>query len=174
MLHASWYICFWSLELNATISADYIPASGEDPGELCPNEFIAGSVLSLNCVVYGNSGDLTYSWSVMGNPPTPPECTSCDIDASSTTSTLNLRRPLYSYFAGIYTCTVSESGRPDSDNSDDFTVRVVGKRVCILCFVLYNNMVKRYRSFRCWNIWWWTNLWHWASSHSQQWHYSVW
>ena len=65
----------------------------------------------------------------MGNPPTPG-CTLCPI-ASSTTSTLNISvyGPLHSYHAGIYTCTVSESDRPESDNSDDFSVRVVGKRV---------------------------------------------
>ena len=122
-------------ELNVTISADYTPAPGEDPGELGPDEFTAGSVLSLTCIVQGNSGGLTYDWSVMENPPTPG-CTGtgCNIDTSSTTSTLDLRRPLYSYFAGIYTCTVSESDRPDSDNSDDFTVRVVGERMCTLSY----------------------------------------
>ena len=121
-------------ELNVTISANYTPAPGEDPGELGPNEFTAGSVLSLNCIVQGASGDLTYTWSVMGNSPTPG-CSVCG-SASSTTSTLTVGSPLYSYPAGNYTCTVSESGRPDSDNSDDFTVRVVGKRVCILCTAL--------------------------------------
>ena len=128
---------FLFLELNVTISADYTAAPGEDPRELGPNEFSAGSVLSLNCIVQGNSGDLTYTWSVMGNLSTPPECTSCDIDTSSTTSTLTLRRPLYSYYDGIYTCTVSESSRPDSDNSDDFTVRVVGKRMGIYPHLSY-------------------------------------
>ena len=117
-----------------TISADYTPAPGEDPGELGPNEFTAGSVLSLNCIVQGDSGDLTYTWSVMGNPPTPG-CVACPI-ALSTTSTLIVGSPLTSYRAGIYTCTVSESGRPDSDNSDDFTVRVVGKKMCIFFTVL--------------------------------------
>ena len=116
-----------------TISADYTAAPGEDPGKLGPNEFTACSALSLNCIVQGASGGLTYTWSVMGNPPTPG-CTGCNIDTSSTTSTLTVGSPLYSYRAGVYTCTVSESGRPDSDNSDDFTVRVVGKRnpMCIL------------------------------------------
>ena len=112
-----------------TISANYTPVSGEDPGELGPNVFRAGTTLSLNCIVQGNSGDLMYTWSVMENPDTPPECTGCGIDTSSTTSLLTVGRPLYSYFAGVYTCTVTESGRPDSNNSDDFTVRVVGKRM---------------------------------------------
>ena len=128
-------------ELNVTISANYTPAPGEDPGELGPNEFTTGSVLSLNCAVQGNSGDLTYTWSVMGNPLTPG-CGSCDIDTSSTTSTLTVGRPLYSYYAGIYTCTVSESGRPDSHSSDDFTVRVVGKKVFTMCTVLHRNIME--------------------------------
>ena len=126
-----------------TISADYTPAPGEDPGKLGPKEFTAGSDLSLICGVQGNSGgDLSYTWSVMGNPPTPG-CSRCGIKLS-TTSTLALSNvELTSYFAGNYTCAVSESGRPDSDNSDDFTVRVVGKRVCILCTVL--------SIMTCWN-----------------------
>ena len=117
-----------------TVSATYTAAPGEDPRELGPNEFTAGSILSLECIVQGYSGGLTYTWSVMGNPPTPG-CGSCGI-ASSTTSTLTVGSPLTSYHAGIYTCTVSESGRPDSVNSDDITVRVVGKRMCTLCNVL--------------------------------------
>ena len=121
-------------ELNVTISAGYTPAPGEDPVELRPNEFTAGSALSLECIVQGDSGDITYTWSVMGNPPTPG-CTSCPT-ASSTTSTLTVGSPLYSYRAGVYTCTVSESGRPDSDNSDDFTVKVVGERVCTVLSIV--------------------------------------
>ena len=116
-------IVHFSTGLNVTIRPDYIPAPGEDPGELGPNEFTAGSVLSLNCDVQGNSSSLTYQSSVTGNPDTP-ECTSCDIIPSSSTSTLRLA--LTSYLAGEYTCTASESGRPDSGNSDTFTVRVVG------------------------------------------------
>ena len=108
-----------------TISANYTAAPGEDPEELGPNEFTAGRLLSLNCIVQGS---LTYTWSVIGNPDTTG-CSECVTDTSSTTSTLTVGSPLYSYRAGIYTCTVSESGRPDSENSDDFTVRVVGKRV---------------------------------------------
>ena len=117
-------IVYFSTELKVTIRPDYRPAPGEDPGELGPNEFTAGSVLSLNCDVQGNS---TYEWSVTGNPDTP-DCTSCAIIPSSSTSTLRLAQSaLTSYFAGDYTCTVSESGRPDSGNSDTFTVRVVGE-----------------------------------------------
>ena len=108
-----------------TISADYTAAPGEDPDDLGPNEFTAGSVLSLICEVQGHSGDLTYDWTVTRNPDTP-RCIDCDI--SSTTSTLRLAQPaLSSYHAGIHTCTVSESGRHGSRNSDDFTVAVVGE-----------------------------------------------
>ena len=126
-----------------TISANYTTAPGEDPGELGPNDFTAGGALSLNCIVQGDSGSLTYAWSVMGNPDTPPECGStCNIDTSSNTSTLIMAssNSFFSFHAGNYTCTVSESGRPDSDNSDDFTVRVVGKRMCTLCTVLYHDI----------------------------------
>ena len=125
-------IVHFSTELNVTITPDYRPAPGEDPGELGPNEFTAGSVLSLNCDVQGNSSSLTYQWSVTGNPDTS-DCYGCDIIPSSSTSTLRLAQfALTSYFAGNYTCTVSESDRPDSGNSDTFTVRVVGE-MNILC-----------------------------------------
>ena len=123
-----------------TISANYTAAPGEDPGELSPNEFTAGSALSFNCIVQGDSGDLIYAWSVMGNPDNT-ECSECVIDTSSFTSILTVGNPLRSYYAGIYTCTVSESGRPDSDNSDDFTVRVVGKRMCMLYTVQYDIFI---------------------------------
>ena len=124
-------ILYYSIELNVTISADYNPASDEAPGELGSNKFTAGSELTLNCTVHGNSGVLTYVWSVRDNP----DITDCDdcvvIDTSSppTTSTLTLGQPsLNSYFAGIYTCTVTESGgTASSGNCDDFTVTVVGK-----------------------------------------------
>ena len=119
-------IVHFSTELNVTIRPDYRPAPGEDPGELGPNEFTAGSVLSLNCDVQGNSGSLTYEWSVTGNPDTPG-CTGCPIPSSSTSTLRLAQSALTSYFAGDYTCTVSESGRPDSGNSDTFTVRVVGE-----------------------------------------------
>ena len=121
----------FSTELNVTIRPDYRPAPGEDPGELGSNEFTAGSDLSINCDVQGNSGSLTYEWSVTGNPATP-NCTSCFIPSSSTSTLRLAQSALTSYLAGEYTCTVSESDRPDSRNSDTFTVRVVGE-MNILC-----------------------------------------
>ena len=115
-------------ELNVTVSALYQPAPGEVPGELGPNQFTAGSDLTLNCSVEGNSGALNYVWSLTGNPSTPSGCTSCVIDTSSTTFTLVVGRPeLFSYYAGNYTCTVSESGRLNSGNSHTFPVSVVGE-----------------------------------------------
>ena len=123
-------MCLLYTELKVTVSADYRPAPGEAPGELGPNEFTAGSELTLNCLAQGNSSELSYKWSVSGNPSTPPDCTGCDIDLSSTGSTrLVGKPPLYSYYAGVYTCTVSEAGRSDSGNGDNFTVTVVGKMV---------------------------------------------
>ena len=114
-----------------TVSADYTAAPGEDPDDLGPNEFTAASILILNCAVLGNSGTLTYEWSVTGNPNTS-DCEDCTtIGTPPYSSTLSLAQPaLNSYHAGIYTCTVSESGRPDSGNSDDFTVTVVGELMC--------------------------------------------
>ena len=120
-------------ELNVTISVNYTAVPGEDPGKLGPNEFTAGSILSLNCIVEGTKGSVTYSWSLRGNPTPPTECHRCNIDTSSTTSSLPLWSPLYSHFAGTYTCTVSETGRPDSSNSNDYTVTIVGEMMmCVL------------------------------------------
>ena len=119
-------IVHFSTELKVTIRPDYRPAPGENPGQLSPNEFTAGSNLSLNCDVQGNSGSLTYEWSVTGNPATPG-CGSCAMPSSSTSTLRLAQSALTSYFAGDYTCTVIESGRPDSGNSDTFTVRVVGE-----------------------------------------------
>ena len=108
-----------------TVTADYSPAGGEE--ELGPNQFTAGSLLSLICSVQGATGPVSYSWSVRDNPSTP-DCTWCDIDASSTEPTLTVGRPhLLSYYAGVYTCTVSDAGRSASINSEDFTVTVVGE-----------------------------------------------
>ena len=120
-------------ELNVTVNADYRPAPGEAPGELGPNEFTAGSELTLNCLAQGNSSELSYRWSVSGNPSTPDcENNGCDLDLSSTISSLAVGKPpLYSYYAGVYTCTASETGRFDSGNSYDFTVTVVGKHLAI-------------------------------------------
>ena len=114
-----------SPELSVAITVDYTPAPDEAPGELAANEFTAGSALSLNCMVQGASGTLNYSWSVEGNPATPPECAVCG-PPTSHMSTLQLGVILFSYRAGNYTCSVSESGRPGSGNSDSYTVRVVG------------------------------------------------
>ena len=112
-------------ELSVTVIADYRPAGGE--GELGPNLFTAGSLLSLVCSVHGTTGDLSYSWSVRDNPSTPGCIYWCDIDTSSTGPTLTVGIPqLFSYYTGVYTCTVSESGKSASTNSEDFTVTVIG------------------------------------------------
>ena len=115
-----------------TVSALYEPAPGEVPGELGPNQFTAGSNLTLNCSVQGHSGDLSYRWSLTGSPSTF-DCYSCNVDTSSTTSTLVVGR-LFSYYAGDYTCTVSESGRPNSGNSHTFPVNVVGELTYMYIF----------------------------------------
>ena len=60
-------IVHFSTELKVTIRPDYRPAPGEDPGELGPNEFTAGSVFSLNCDVQGNSGSVNFEWIVTGS-----------------------------------------------------------------------------------------------------------
>ena len=125
-----------------TIIEEYNPSPGEVPGELGPNEFTAGSELTLDCMVHGNSGDLTYEWSVRDNPDTTASgCTNCVIDTSSTTSTLTVGdSALYSYYAGIYTCTVTEDDGPeDSGNNDDFTVTVVGKMMIIIMYVINHH-----------------------------------
>ena len=112
-----------------TVSAVYRPAPGEVPGELGPNKFTAGSELTLNCLALGNSGEVTYRWFVSGNPSTPGCINNgCDIDLSSTTSTLTVEKPpLYSYYTGVYTCTASEDGSFGSGTN--FTVNVVGKHI---------------------------------------------
>ena len=69
--HEGRVIVRFSTELKVTIGPDYRPTPVEDPGELGPNEFTAGSVLSLNCDVQRNSSSVTYSWSVTGSPDTP-------------------------------------------------------------------------------------------------------
>ncbi len=135
--HAS-FIAIPPTELNITVIPDYITALGEPPGGLAADRFTAGSVLSLTCMALGGSGDLTYSWSTQGNPPLPSGCGACALPISNT-AILALGPPLYSYYAGTYTCTVSESGRPSSGNSDSYTVTVVGEchGVCTcVCSVL--------------------------------------
>ena len=113
------------------MSAVYTPAPAEK--KLGPNEFTAGSDLELVCDVEGNSSGVMYSWSVRDNSSTP-DCTQCDIDVSSTTSTLTVGRPpLLSYYAGKYSCSASETDRPNSDSSDEFAVIVVGKQYSLSC-----------------------------------------
>ena len=112
-----------------SVNEVYIPAPGENPGRSRPNEFTAGSKLKLNCAVEGNSGNLSYQWLVKDNISTEGcDDNNCTIDLSSTTSTLTLGNPpLLSYYAGNYTCNVSETGRPTAHNSDEFSVNVVGE-----------------------------------------------
>ena len=151
-LYYSHGFCY-SIELNVTVSVNYTPDPGEDPEKLGPNEFTAASSLILNCTVNGHSGGLTYAWSVTGNPDTP-DCYRCHIDTFSTTSLLALGRPaLSSYFAGVYMCNVSESGRPNSENSDDFTLTVVGMFMWILYLLYCVNVCHR-----CWVICWQENI----------------
>ena len=142
-----------------TVRAIYRPVPGEAPGELGPNDFTAGSDLTLNCSVEGHSGGLSYSWSVTGNSSTPPWCGSdCDIDTTSNIAVMSMgssstlvvgRPPLLSYYAGNYTCTVTEDGRSGSENSDVFLVNVVGE---FLAFFSLPVQSKLFCHFRCWNI----------------------
>jgi hypothetical protein len=112
--------------LNVRVAAVYSPAPGEIPGKLGPNQFTAGSVLTLQCLVEGHSGIVGYRWSLSGNRSTP-SCSRCNIDTSSTTAKLHLGIfSLYSYYAGVYTCTVNENGSPGSSSSSNFPVSVVG------------------------------------------------
>ena len=97
--------------------------------ELDPNAFTAGSLLELGCVVMGSSNNLVYEWSVRQKfKPVCPDNDRCHVNVSSTTSTLIVGRPhLLSYYAGNYTCNVSETDRPDTNNNADFSVTVVGE-----------------------------------------------
>ena len=95
--------------VSVSISAVYTPAPGEAPGILGPNQFTAGSILTLRCSAQGLSGNLSYRWSVSGNTSSS-NCTRCAVNVSSTTSTLVLS--LYPYFAGTYKCAVSGTGSP--------------------------------------------------------------
>ena len=109
------------------VSAIYTPASGETPGELGHNQFTAGSQLTLNCSVEGHSRNLTYSWSVTGNPSTPG-CYGCYIDTSSNIFSLVVGKPsLHSFHAGKYTCHVSETGKPNSSNYGNFSLTINGE-----------------------------------------------
>ena len=120
-----------------TVSAIHRPVPGEAPGELGPNNFTAGSDLTLKCSVEGHSGGLGYNWSVNSNPSTPG-CAAgrCDIDTMSNMAVMSIGSSstlvvgtfsLYSYYAGNYTCTASEDGRSASENSDVFLVKVFGE-----------------------------------------------
>ena len=118
-----------SPELNVTVTADYTAnpgeAPGEAPGELDVNEFRAGvGQFTLLCQVEGGNGTLSYQWTVERLPT--PECGGCSTP-SSITDTLFVDIALLSYFAGTYTCTVGEAGRPSSSSSDSFTFSVVGE-----------------------------------------------
>ena len=124
-----------------TVSAVYRPAPGEVPGELGPNEFTAGSELTLNCLAQGNTGVVSYRWTVSGNSSTPG-CTGCVIDLPSTTSTLAVGKPpLYSYYAGVYRCNASEAGRSESSNTYDFLVSVIGKfNGCYVILLFFHDI----------------------------------
>ena len=117
-----------------TITPNYISAPEENPEELGPNEFTAGGVLSLTCMAQGASGGLTYSWSVAGNPVPPSDCP-CYINIAPTTPILEVGPPLQSFRAGTYTCTVSETGKPSSESSEDFSVVLVGE-YCISVYMI--------------------------------------
>ena len=135
-----------------TISADYNPAPDEVPGKLGPNKFTAGSELTLNCTVHGNSGAVTYVWSVKDNPDTKncDDCVIIDILSPPSTSSLTVRKPaLFSYYAGVYTCTVTVSGKLyGSGNNDNFTVAVVG----IMIFTVFLDYNITNNLCRCWII----------------------
>ena len=112
-------------ELNVTVTADYTSYPGETPGELDFNEFRAGvGHLTLLCQVEGGMGTLSYQWTVERLPT--PGCGGC-YTPSSNADTLIVDVVLLSYFAGNYTCTVGEAGRPSSSTSDSFTFTVVGE-----------------------------------------------
>ena len=114
-----------SPELNVMVTADYTSYPEETPGELDVNEFRAGvGYLMLLCQVQGGSGTLSYQWTVERLPT--PGCYYC-YTPSSTTDTLIVDIVLLSYYAGTYTCTVIEDGRPSSSNSDSFNFTVVGE-----------------------------------------------
>ena len=123
-------------ELNVTLSAIYTPAPGGNHEKLGSNEYLAGSALLLKCTVEGNSSSVMYKWSVMENLQTP-DCSEmkCNIDTSSTTSVLTVGSPaILSYYAGDYTCNVSENGRRTATNSNIFTVNVFGKCISFILF----------------------------------------
>ena len=111
------------------MSAVYTPAPGENPEYLSPNEFTAGSKLELQCGVKGNRTSLYFTWHLKDNIITEScNMDRCTINLSSVTSTLTLGNPpLLSYYAGNYTCNVSETDRPTAHNADKFYVKIVGE-----------------------------------------------
>ena len=93
--------------------------------EVIGDKFKAGGDLTLHCDVLGHNGNLLYNWSVMNNTiPSCAEAKECSIDTTSNTSTLMVG--IYSFNAGIYTCTVNEKDKSLSTNSDTFSVKFVG------------------------------------------------
>ena len=121
---------FSSTELNVTIIAQHISTLWVFPGELGPNEFIAGIYLILRCIVHGESDSrqLNYDWSLTNNIEIG-ECFNCDTQFPTKPI---FQHQLYSYLAGTYTCTVSERGSLGSENSANFIVKAVGKIIAIL------------------------------------------
>lgn len=91
-----------------------------------PDEFTAGTTLSLDCSVMGNTLSVTYQWTRVYNF-TPMSCSNCNETKISTTHSQTVGKPLYSYHAGVYTCIASEDGKPDSTNNGSFTIKVVGE-----------------------------------------------
>lgn len=117
------------LELKVTVIVDYTPAQSETPEKLGPNEFTAGSHLTLICVVRGhsNSDNLRYHWSVAGSPSTPG-CTACSNVIPSATHRVVYHWKLYSWLSGNYSCSAREINKPEVySNSFIFIVKVVGK-----------------------------------------------
>ena len=103
-------------EPNAVISTIYTPVPEENPEKMGANEFTAGSVLILSCTVEGSVEQYNrYKWSTTGSASLG--CTECN------NSTLIVGGPpLYSGYAGNYTCTVN-----DTLSSRPFTVSVIGE-----------------------------------------------
>ena len=110
-------------ELKVEVSGVY-NAFGLISDTVSGDMLTAGGDLILHCNVMGNSSSITYEWSVMDSPTTSESCTSCSVDTTSTTSTLMVG--IYSYNAGVYTCTVNEPDKFLSTNSDTFYVKFVG------------------------------------------------
>ena len=136
--------------LNVTISVDYTPAPDEAPEELAANEFTAGSTLNLTCspTVQGASGSLSYYWSVEGNPDPPSQCIRFRCYPPTSNIDILTFSFLSSYYAGTYTCSVSESGR---SGSDSYTIRVVGT-LCMECVAIFHlHIVILSHWYRCWH-----------------------